>query len=143
MARKNYKVGYGRPPKETQFKPGKSGNPKGRPRRAKNIDTMLRDALMEMIEVTENGKRKRLTKIEALFTKCLNGALKGDQRAIDRVFRVIQALRAAQSAENADGLAANHVPASDSEVLQELATILDVNYDTMFLGDAKKTGNEP
>ena len=143
MARKNYKVGYGRPPKETQFKPGKSGNPKGRPRGAKNIDTMLRDTLMEKIEITENGKRKRLSKIEVLLKKCLNDALNGDQRAIDRLFRSFPALRAAQAAENADSLASAHDPASDNEILKELAKMLDVDFDKMFLGDTKEAGNEP
>ena len=37
----DYAVGYGRPPKATQFKPGRSGNPRGRPKGAKSEDTMI------------------------------------------------------------------------------------------------------
>ena len=41
-----YDVGYARPPKDSRFKPGQSGNPRGRARGAKNTSTIVRDALM-------------------------------------------------------------------------------------------------
>ena len=40
-----YEVGYGKPPKHTQFKPGQSGNRKGRPRGQRNFRTVVNDAL--------------------------------------------------------------------------------------------------
>jgi Family of unknown function (DUF5681) len=49
------KVGYGRPPKATQFKPGNSGNPKGRPKGPKSVGAVLYGILHRRIEVTENG----------------------------------------------------------------------------------------
>ena len=35
-AKPGYEVGYGKPPKDTRFKPGQSGNPSGRPKGATN-----------------------------------------------------------------------------------------------------------
>ena len=43
----DYAVGYGKPPKHTRFKKGRSGNPRGRPRGAKNLSTLLFGALNE------------------------------------------------------------------------------------------------
>ena len=40
-----YEVGYGKPPRHTRFPKGRSGNPKGRPPRSKNIGALLTRAL--------------------------------------------------------------------------------------------------
>jgi hypothetical protein len=77
-----YEVGYGRPPKATQFQPGRSGNPKGRPKQHRNIATELQDALSERIRVAENGKSRSMTKSRALVVTTLNRSLKGDSRAM-------------------------------------------------------------
>ena len=49
-------VGYGKPPVHSQFQPGKSGNPKGRPTSTKNLKTDLAQELAERVQVTENGR---------------------------------------------------------------------------------------
>jgi hypothetical protein len=61
---RDYKVGYKKPPLHTRFKNGQSGNPRGRPRGAKNFSTVLNDALNQRVVVTENGRRRKISKRE-------------------------------------------------------------------------------
>ncbi len=48
-----YKVGYCRPPLANRFRPGQSGNPRGRPKGARNLRTVMAAALAEMVEIKE------------------------------------------------------------------------------------------
>jgi Family of unknown function (DUF5681) len=56
----DYDVGYRKPPRHTRFAKGQSGNPRGRPPGAKNLKTLLSEALNETVIVSENGGRQRL-----------------------------------------------------------------------------------
>src|SRR5437868_15411219 len=62
---RDYEVGYGKPPRHSRFKRGQSGNPRGRARGAKNLRTLLSEALNECVIVTENGGRRKGTQREA------------------------------------------------------------------------------
>lgn len=73
------------PPKrtsvDTRFKKGVSGNSKGRPKGAKNRSTLVDDVFNAPIPVTENGRRKMITKREAALIQLANKAAGGDLRA--------------------------------------------------------------
>jgi hypothetical protein len=73
---KTYDVGYGKPPEATRFKPGQSGNPRGRSKRSRNAKTLLKEALDEMVTVREAGIVQRMTKREAFFKTLVARSLK-------------------------------------------------------------------
>lgn len=77
----DYEVGYGKPPKHTQFHKGRSGNPQGRVRSSRNASTLLDEALSEQVVVTENGRRRKVTKFEVVLAQLVNKAAQGDHRA--------------------------------------------------------------
>jgi hypothetical protein len=76
-----YEVGKGRPPLSTRWKPGQSGNPKGRPKGAKNLATIFDDALNETFEIQVKGKTRKVTAREAIVWKLINEALRGNIKA--------------------------------------------------------------
>jgi hypothetical protein len=79
---KDKRVGYSNPPEHTRFKPGLSGNPRGRPRGALNMATVLARTLREKVVVEENGKRKEVSKLEAAIAQLVSKATSGDGHAI-------------------------------------------------------------
>lgn len=77
-----YEVGYKRPPREHQFKPGQSGNPKGRPKKNNNFAEDVMDEMNEVITIQENGKLKKITKKRALAKRLIADSLSGKVSAI-------------------------------------------------------------
>ena len=87
---RDYQVGYGRPPRHTRFKKGRSGNPKGRPRGSKNLPTLLTEALNEHVIVGEHERRRKITKREVIVMQLVNRSAKADLRAIKILLDIIQ-----------------------------------------------------
>ena len=95
-------IGYGKPPRYTQFRKGRSGNPAGRPRKAKldksveassevpqstEHDDVLRKLYNEKVAVTSNGKKQKLTVFEVVAKRQVKDAANGSvtaQREIRR-----------------------------------------------------------
>src|SRR5690349_9462125 len=86
----DYEVGYGKPPRHTRFVKGQSGNPRGRPPGAKNLKTMLSEALDERVIVTENGGRRKVTKRQAIITQLVNRSATADLRAIKILLDIVR-----------------------------------------------------
>ena len=86
MSKDDYPVGYKKPPKEHRFKKGRSGNPNGRPKGARSLPEEVRRALRKTITVTEDGKRRKITVVEAALRRLVEQAVaKGEMRAITHI----------------------------------------------------------
>ena len=77
-----YEIGYRRPPASGQFKKGASGNPKGRPKGSRNFLTLLDKELAQKIVVTENGRKKSISRLQAMVKRMVAGALQGEPKAV-------------------------------------------------------------
>lgn len=85
------KVGPGKPPRPTRFKPGQSGNPNGRPKGSKNFATILQQQLRKMVTITVDGKPKRLTVQEVIARRITNDSMKGTTKAIELLIKLTSA----------------------------------------------------
>jgi hypothetical protein len=87
-----YTIGWGKPPKQGQFKPGSSGNPAGRPKGSKNLRTDLEQEMSERIQVTEGGKSITVTKRRAVLKRITNKAMNGETAAARVLFNLMVGL---------------------------------------------------
>lgn len=83
------KVGYKKPPKKSQFKKGKSGNPKGRPPK-KCFQVAFYDALNEELTLNLNGEKVTMTIKEAILKKMLIDAVNGKQTATKNFIEIMK-----------------------------------------------------
>lgn len=113
-----YEIGYKKPPAATRFKKGTSGNPKGRPKGAKNYSTIVEETLDEPVAVTESGKRRYISKRHAMYKQQVNKAVSGDTKA----FAAVQKLdREGEEARKAAGPVSIPIHESDAEIIRHLA----------------------
>jgi hypothetical protein len=95
----DYVVGRGRPPLLTRWKPGQSGNPKGRPKGVKNMLTYFRQELNRKIHIKESGIVHEVTLREAIAKTATNLALKGDHKFIPVMMAVDREVSALEERE--------------------------------------------
>jgi hypothetical protein len=120
----DYKIGHGRPPKHSKFKPGKSGNPDGRPKGSRNIATIAKEVLFKQVTITENGRRRKVPAFEALMLNLLKQSLEGDLRAFDKMMKVVPMVQTSVAAEDATENGKAVDPQHDTETLAEFAKML-------------------
>ena len=92
----DYDVGYGKPPVASRFKPGQSGNPRGRPRGRKSLPKELQDTLALKITVTEGGKQRRITMQEAIIRGLVNDAVRRDVKAVRLILQLLERVPSAE-----------------------------------------------
>ena len=90
QAPKEQKVGYKNPPKQSRFKPGQSGNPSGRPKRKLLPPEAFFAELDKPILVKEGGKKRRMTREQALLMKTYSDAMAGDPSSRRFMYSVIE-----------------------------------------------------
>lgn len=92
MTSRDYSVGYRKPPKHSQFKPGQSGNPRGKAKGRKNLTTELLEELSERVVVTENGRQRKLSKQTIILKRMVTDAAQGDAKARDQLLKLISVI---------------------------------------------------
>lgn len=115
-AEPSYEIGHGRPPRHTQFKPGQSGNRKGRPKDSKNITTTIQAELQRRVTITEDGRRKRASMLEVLIKRLINKAAAGDPKAVQVLLNATRAYEAEAVPVTAGG-GDSHLDAEDQLVI--------------------------
>ena len=88
----HYNVGFAKPPKKTQFKKGRSGNPYGRPRKKPDLYLELTKVLHENVTVTVDGQQEKVTVQEALLLRLRDQALQGEIWAGKPVQKVVETI---------------------------------------------------
>jgi hypothetical protein len=106
------KVGYGRPPKHSRFKPGQSGNPKGRRKGTNNFRTDVRKALRRLVTITRNGRPHKISTQEAALLTVLTTALKGNRHSLEST------LKLAAAYNNDTGVVTDALSTDDAAILE-------------------------
>jgi hypothetical protein len=119
-----YTVGNKRPPKQSQFKPGQSGNPAGRPKGSTNLKTKIDKELRKPISVVKNGKPIRMTKVDVIVAKLVDSSMKGDVRTATMVLRLTEDVSApmvhtTETAEISDKDALKRISARLSRLVED------------------------
>ncbi len=107
-------VGYKRPPRAHQFRPGESGNPSGRPKGMRNFKSELREELSELITVRDGEREIQVSKQRALIKSLVATAIDGNQRAAASVLALCVRLLA-------DADDDEPIEAEDAEIVEAFA----------------------
>src|SRR5271156_3934563 len=127
-------VGYGKPPERTRFKTGRSGNPKGRPKGTLNMATVLARTLRAKVVVNENGKRRKITKLEAAIQQLTNKAASGDLKALQLLAGLV---RSAEERSTSTTTPTAELGEADEMVILEILK----RVESIYKGD-KEDANE-
>jgi Family of unknown function (DUF5681) len=91
-----YTIGRGRPPVESRFQPGRSGNPSGRPKGKKSISRALAESLAGSVTFQEGGRQRKMPMLEFIVRRLVNDAARGDLRAYKLVLDLMERFGEAQ-----------------------------------------------
>jgi hypothetical protein len=94
------RVGYKRPPAETRFKKGQSGNPRGRRRAPATIAGLFTEELQSTVVISENGQRRKVQKIRVLINEAIKKAMKGNFQPLVLMTKISHSLEQLTSPAN-------------------------------------------
>lgn len=135
----DYPIGYGKPPKHSQFKKGQSGNPKGPKKGSRALKTDLDKALRAQLTITVGGKKVRGTtqalSMYALAMRAATGDLRAQKLLADLVLTVF-------GAGDRGGTEAK-LSKQDEELLDRLLNRFDPAGDGEGKGDPSSSDSKP
>ena len=118
-------MGYRKPPLHTRFQAGRSGNPRGRPKAAKGLKTIVRETLTAKVLVRSGTGERKMSRMEAVLHKTIELAMKGNSRAQLQLTSLYASAVPEAALPLAASLPAEELTATDLAMLEELkASIL-------------------
>src|ERR1700720_4557828 len=81
-----------RPPRATKFKPGCSGNPKGRPKGARSLKAELKGLMEKRVRIRADGEQRHVSRQELMLLKFFEKAANGDIRALTQMMNMAMKL---------------------------------------------------
>ena len=131
----SYEVGYGKPPRSTQFQKGNSGNPKGRPKKALDFDLELLRQSKVTIVINVNGRPHRISKHEAvikqLTIKAISGSIPALRTYVDRYERALEKMALLEAAQAREAERYNDVKnLTDEELLKIIHAEMEKENET-------------
>jgi hypothetical protein len=115
----SYEVGYGKPPKNTQFQKGVSGNPTGRPKKAADFHSIFLKESESLMTIIDNGQRRRISKLEGIAKQLHNKALTGNPSALRMYIALYPQLREMAALQSKD-LERTHASQFTDEELEKM-----------------------
>lgn len=112
----DYEIGYGKPPEQSRWKKGQSGNPRGRPKASRGLKADLHAELVSRMEIQMNGKRISGTKQQLMLKTLTARAAAGDVRAIKALIDLVMQVFGPEDR----GGDAKRLSAQDQQILNEL-----------------------
>jgi Family of unknown function (DUF5681) len=113
-------TGYGRPPEHARFKPGSSGNPKGRRKNSRNLKTIIQQALTSSVTLREGSRTRTVSKLEGIVLRQVESALKGNEKAALAVLRMASHVDLLSGSDNSSEN--NELTAAEKRILDEFIT---------------------
>lgn len=113
----DYKVGFCKPPVHTRFKPGQSGNPKGRPKGSMDTLRLIDKIVSKKVTATIDGRPLKISKRQAMLLRMANEATQGNLNTFKTILPLLMQIDARKAAHAA---AANDtISRTDREILDE------------------------
>lgn len=113
----DYKVGFCKPPVHTRFKPGQSGNPKGRPKGSMDTLRLIDKIVSKKVTATIDGRPLKISKRQAMLLRMANEATQGNLNTFKTILPLLMQIDARKAANAA--AAAGDISRTDREILDE------------------------
>ena len=120
-----FTVGYKKPPQHSRFRPGKSGNPRGKQKGVRNLGSDVKRTLEVPVRLNERGRARRVSTQEAALLRLREKALKGDARSLDQLLELAKTFNNSAAAESVGHQA---LAAEDQAILDAYAARFDPDH---------------